>query len=155
MTISKTTAILAGVTTFTILAIWAVTTGKGASAPESKIIGPAPTSSSSRFETKEQADDDVTVTVTPQELATGKPAIFQIAFDTHSVNLDFDIVTAVEFRDEQGNTYGPPTWKGDPPGGHHREGTLSFPIALEQGTSVSLTLKNIADVKERSFLWKL
>ncbi|KKU25128.1 MAG: hypothetical protein UX37_C0030G0001, partial [Microgenomates group bacterium GW2011_GWA2_46_16] len=120
-----------------------------------KTVEPAPTSASSRFETKEQASGNLTVIVTPQELAAGKPVTFEIVFDTHSVNLDFDVTKAAELRDEQGNTYGTPAWDGDPPGGHHRKGTLTFPIPTEKATTITLSLKNISGVNERTFLWKL
>ncbi len=76
-------------------------------------------------------------------------------FDTHSVNLDFDVAAIAQLRDEQGNTYGTPAWRGDPPGGHHREGTLSFFTPLKQVSAFSLILKDIAAVKERTFVWKL
>lgn len=110
---------------------------------------------SSAFDTKENTGGNVTVIVTPQELGTGKPAVFQIVFDTHSVNLDSDVAQASALRDDQGNTYGTPAWKGDPPGGHHRKGTLSFPTPLKQIPAISLILKDIAGVQERTFVWKL
>ena len=82
--------------------------------------------------------------MTPQELSAGKPATFQIIFDTHSVNLDFDVAAAAELRDELGNTYGTPTWKGDPPGGHHRKGTLSFSQPLTPSIQqVTITFLNV------------
>lgn len=115
----------------------------------------SPTDQSVSHETKEQSDGNVTVTVTPQELVAGKPTTFQIVFDTHSVDLDFAVANVAELRDEKGNTYGPPTWSGDPPGGHHRKGTLSFPKPMAQSSNITLTLKDIAEVKERMFVWKL
>lgn len=144
--VSRNTVILAGIAAFTVLAVWIIATGKNT---------PATASLPSRFETKEQTDGNVTVTVTPQELTSGKSAMFQIVFDTHSVTLDFDVAEAAKLRDEKGNTYGRPAWSGDPPGGHHRKGTLSFSAPIGQTTSISLVLENIAGVKERTFEWNL
>lgn len=133
MRISKTTIVLAGIAAFTILAVWTIITGKRAPAPD---------------------EGSVTVAVTPQELIPGKPAIFQIVFDTHSVDLNFDVAQIAELRSEKGNTYGAPVWSGDPPGGHHRKGTLTFPTPLA-ATNITLTLNTIAGIPERTFEWKV
>lgn len=142
--ISKTTTILAGIAALTILGVWIIAARKN--------TAPAQPSA---YQTQTKEGGNVTVIVTLQELGTGKPAIFQIVFDTHSVNLDSDVAQASALRDDQGNTYGTPTWKGDPPGGHHRKGMLSFPTPLKQVRAISLILKDIAGVKERTFVWKL
>lgn len=146
MKISKTTIVLAGIAAFTILAMWTIASEKRT---------PRATPAAAGFETREQSDGNVTVIVTPEALAAGKLATFQMVFDTHSVDLNFDVAAAAELRDEKGNTYSPPTWKGDPPGGHHRKGTLTFPKPMTQASNVTLTLKDIAEVKERTFIWKL
>lgn len=144
MTISKTTIILAGIAALTILGVWIIAAKKN-TAP----------SQSSAYQAQTNEAGNVTVIVTPQELGTGNPAVFQIVFDTHSVNLDFDVALIADLRDEKGNSYGPAAWKGDPPGGHHRKGTLSFPTPLKKVPAISLILKDIAGVKERTFVWKL
>ena len=148
MRVSKKTVVLAGVAVFTILAVSVIATGN-------KTVEPAPTSASSRFETKEQASGNVTVIVTPQELSAGKSVIFEIVFDTHSVNLDFDVTTATELRDGQGNTYGTPVWNGDPPGGHHRKGTLVFTPDIPKPTTVTLVFRDIANIPNRAFTWEI
>lgn len=153
MGVSKKTVVLAGIAAFTVLAVWIIAARKNA-APVSQALIPTPSSQSSAYQTQTKEGGNVTVIVTPQELATGKPATFQIVFDTHSVNLDFDVAAAAGLRDEQGNTYGPATWKGDPPGGHHREGTLSFFKPMAQTSSATVTLKDIAGIKERIFMWE-
>lgn len=80
--------------------------------------------SDSALETRTVEAGEVTVEIVPLKLDSGG-AKFELTFDTHSVELDFDvasvarlIVAGVEWR--------PAVWEGDPPGGHHREGTLSF-----------------------------
>lgn len=140
------TVILAAIAAFTILAVWTIATGKRTSRATPAAAG---------FETREQSDGNVTVIVTPEALAAGKPATFQMVFDTHSVDLDFDVAAAAELRDEKGNAYGAAVWSGDPPGGHHRKGTLTFSKPMTQASNVTFTLKDIAEVKERTFIWKL
>lgn len=144
MIISKPTIIFAGVVAFTILAVWIIAAKKN--------TAPAQPST---YQTQTKEGGNVTVIVTPTAIAAGKPATFQMVFDTHSVDLDFDVAAAAELRDEQGNSYGTATWKGDPPGGHHRKGILTFLTPLKQISSPSLILKDIAGVKERTFVWKL
>ncbi|PIN71876.1 hypothetical protein COV22_04660 [Candidatus Woesearchaeota archaeon CG10_big_fil_rev_8_21_14_0_10_47_5] len=43
------------------------------------------------FSPQENEGGEVAVIVTPQILEVGKQPKFQIVFDTHSVNLDFDV----------------------------------------------------------------
>lgn len=155
MKLSKLTIMLAGITVFTVLAVWKITTGRGYSASPTETVGPSPTTVLSGWQTRQNSGGNVTVAVTPQELTLGKPAVFLLVFDTHSVNLDFDVALSAALRDNQGTTYGVPVWNGDPAGGHHRTGTLSFPALRKQTTSVTLMLTNVAGVAERSFVWKL
>lgn len=155
MKLSKTTVLLAGIAAFTILAVWTIAAGRQSSIPPNQAATPSPAASPpSGNQTQTNEGGSVTVAVTPQELASGKPAVFQLVFDTHSVNLDFDVAAAAELIDDQGTAFGTPTWSGDPPGGHHRKGTLTFPTAIEQAERVTLTVRNIAGVKERTFEWK-
>jgi hypothetical protein len=80
---------------------------------------------------------------------------FQIVLDTHSVNLDgYEVKTIVVLRDDIGKNYGP-TAVENKGGGHHRETFVSFP-KLSPGTKrMELVIKDIAGVKERTFVWNL
>lgn len=110
---------------------------------------PTPTQTQSTFETKTDSQANVTVVVTPVQLSAGAPTVFTVNFDTHSVNLDFDVSKIASLQDDKGNTYKNPTWQGSPAGGHHRSGTLIFNEVLKKETnSVTLTLLN------RTFIWK-
>ena len=66
----------------------------------------------------------VTVEIDPKEL-DGGGAAFIVSFDTHSVDLGFDVVSAASLEVD-GTAWTDPAWKGDPAGGHHRSGTLTF-----------------------------
>ncbi|MBI1936470.1 hypothetical protein HYS31_08640 [Candidatus Woesearchaeota archaeon] len=75
---------------------------------------------------------------------------FQIAIDTHSVNLDFDLAQISVLYDDLGNIYKPLKWEGSEPGGHHRSGTLIFPKINENAKSIKLV---ITDSAAREFNW--
>lgn len=84
---------------------------------------------------------------------------FQVTMDTHSVDLDqYDLGKLVTLRDDAGNEYAPTAWL-SAPGGHHREGTLKFPVpeSLTQGKarSIQLVLRDVAGVGERVLQWLL
>jgi len=66
----------------------------------------------------------VTVEVEPTRLDAGG-AEFQVTFDTHSVTLDTDMTTATRLEVD-GVVWPLTRWSGDGPGGHHRQGQLSF-----------------------------
>lgn len=97
----------------------------------------------------------VRVTVKPTALVSDKAVKFDIRLNTHSVELDQDLIAVSELRDDKGRTYRPDQWKGSPPGGHHRKGTLIFPVLKESAKSVTLIIRDVADVPERVFMWKV
>lgn len=66
---------------------------------------------------------EVDVTIDPVEL-DDEGAAFEITFDTHSVELDADVMRATLVV--AGSEWPVMNWNGDGPGGHHREGTLRF-----------------------------
>lgn len=100
-------------------------------------------------------EKSVSIKVKPMDVGFNKPVQFKISINTHSGSLDFDL-TAISFlEDDKGNSFKPISWKGSPPGGHHRSGMLSFP-ALKTGTkAIKLTIKNVHGVPERIFEWPL
>ncbi len=69
----------------------------------------------------------VTVKVTPITLTpTAATWEFEIVFDTHTAALTGNPAQFAVLVDAQGRRYAPLRWDGDPPGGHHRKGTLWF-----------------------------
>lgn len=97
----------------------------------------------------------VTVTVTPQNPAAGgKSWDFKVAFDTHSQDLKDDVVkSAVLVVD--GASHAPTGWQGDPPGGHHRAGTLTFNAISPQPNAIELQIQRPGESTPRSFRWQL
>ncbi len=96
----------------------------------------------------------VTVSVAPQDVYVGTPVAFKIGLSTHSVDLTYELTEIATLEDNMGNTYQPAAWAGDPPGGHHRSGVLTFPFLKDGAKSMKLTLRGIAGVPERVFEWK-
>jgi hypothetical protein len=97
----------------------------------------------------------VTVAVKPTDLAVGAPVAFDIAMNTHSVDLGDDMTKIALLRDDSGKEYQPTAWDGPAGGGHHREGTLTFPALTAKPRYVELVIKGLAKVPERVFKWEL
>lgn len=96
------------------------------------------------------SEGGVEVTVTPSWRETAWD--FEISLNTHSVELDNDLVRDSFLADESGRKYSPNSWEGDPPGGHHREGILRFDQKIP-GSNLKLVVRNLG-VPERSFEWR-
>lgn len=107
------------------------------------------------FTSQENESGNVTVTVKPKTLKVGERPVFELEFETHSVDLDFDVAKQSSLVDDKGKKIAGAVWDGSPPGGHHRSGTLSFNNSLTQTNYVELIIKNIAGVLERKFRWEL
>ena len=114
---------------------------------------------------RQAADDQtnvgggVTVKVSRQDAADA--IAFKVVLDTHSVNLDtYDLVQLAVLRTPSGEEIAPLAWDA-PAGGHHREGTLSFPAVAADGSplvqpdggQLVLVIRDIAGVAERTFSW--
>ena len=96
----------------------------------------------------------VFVQVQPTTLQPGQPVTFAVSLNTHSVELSQDLAKVSTLSDDLGNKYSPSAWKGSPPGGHHRSGTLLFPALNPKATKVTLLISGVGGVN-RSFTWKV
>lgn len=108
------------------------------------------------WETKINDQPPVTIKVTPVKF--GKDAQiwkFDIVFDTHSVELDQDLMQIATLVDDKENVYRPTAWEGAGPGGHHREGILVFDPINPFPQSVELKIKDVGGIPERSFKWNI
>lgn len=154
MTITSKTITIAFVVSSLLAATsWMMANKQSALAPTPAI---SPTDQSVSNESKEQSEGNVTVIVTPLKLIRGESPVFQLTFETHSVDLSFDVSAITTLMDDIGILYGVPVWNGSPPGGHHRKGTLSFSQPLAPSIQqVTITLFNIADVPKRTFTWQV
>jgi len=100
------------------------------------------------------SEGEVTVKVSPKDLTQSAASWdFEIILNTHSVELSYDLTQTSILRDEDGKEYRPLSWEGDPPGGHHREGLLSFSVISPKPRKIELIMREISRVAERRFLW--
>lgn len=104
-------------------------------------------------EATQTSEGNVAVKVTPKTLISGLQVVFEIIFDTHSVELNYDVMKIARLTDNMGNTYQPLSWTGGK-GGHHIEGVLTFPSIVGSTKKVNLTISGI-DNQDRVFSWNL
>ena len=108
------------------------------------------------LETKINTDGEVTIKVAPKGLTSDSLSWdFEIILDTHSLDLNEDLTEVSVLIDTNGNEYAPVSWEGDPPGGHHREGVLKFKPITPLPQSITLKIRNVGSVNERSFSWQI
>ena len=98
----------------------------------------------------------VTVTVTPQNLAaSARSWDFKVVLDTHSQDLSDDLVKSAALLDDKGSRHLPVKWEGAGPGGHHREGTLTFKAISPLPAAIELQIQRAGESSPRSFRWQL
>lgn len=107
------------------------------------------------YKAKSNKENSVRVDVRPVQLLPGKPAKFEIRMNTHSGDLGQDLVAVCTLKDNSGREYRPTGWDGSPPGGHHRSGVLEFAELGEGVESITLVIREVADVPERVFNWSV
>jgi len=107
------------------------------------------------YERQTSNENGVRVDVVPREVEKGKTARFEIRLNTHSVALSQDLKTVSVLETDSGSVLRPEQWEGSGPGGHHRRGVLYFSALPSDTGEVTLTIKDIAGVPERTFRWKV
>lgn len=112
-------------------------------------------SSKNKLLTQENEGGNVKIIITPKKLKVGEKPSFKVVFETHSVDLIFDVGEISSLVDEKGRVFNRSIWEGSEPGGHHREGTLTFDTPLLETKYVELIIVNIAGIPERKFRWQL
>lgn len=112
------------------------------------------TDTTQKWKSKTDDQSAVTVTVTPIDISPeSKEWKFDVVINTHSVELDQDLIKTVTLVDDQGKEYKPINWEGSI-GGHHREGVLIFSQIIPTPKSVELKISSIGGVV-KSFIWQL
>ncbi len=106
-----------------------------------------------KLTSQKNEEGSVAVTVEPEVLEVGQNPKFKLEFNTHSVDLSFDVAKQSYLLDDKGNRLDRATWNGSPPGGHHRSGTLTFNNQLTETKYVKFVLINISQIAERKFEW--
>lgn len=111
-------------------------------------------SSTSNLEPQTNNEGPVAVTVAPHKSASAGIWEFEITLETHSVELNEDLMKAAVLIADNKN-YEPIAWDGDPPGGHHRKGILQFAPTSSQPQSITLKILGVGGVDERNFTWQI
>jgi hypothetical protein len=133
------------------LVLWARST--------SGTTGSATTTTPPGAMTRTNESGQVTIKVTWQGRNAGP--VFAVAMDTHAVDLDgYDLRQLAVLHIDQEQEIRPTSWNA-PSGGHHRNGTLSFPATTASGSPVigsdthiiKLLIRNVGGIPERTFLW--
>lgn len=117
---------------------------------------PPASASQKPLQTQVNKEGRVVVSVTPVALSrTAETWRFEVQLNTHVSPLVQDLAVVAVLTDGHGHDERPTRWEGDPPGGHHRKGVLLFAPISPPPASVTLTLRDIGSVPERSFTWTL
>lgn len=116
---------------------------------------PTPSPNIMKFGTLSNSGSSVTVDAQLLDFQLDQPLVFEIALNTHSVDLSDDMVKISLLRDDAGKEYAPSAWEGAGPGGHHREGKLKFAAMTTKPKYIELVIKNLAKVSDRTFRWEL
>jgi hypothetical protein len=105
---------------------------------------------------QKSAERGVTVSVQPLDLSpAAKRWAFEVVLDTHSADLSDDLANAAVLVDDRGVEHRPAGWKGDPPGGHHRKGTLDFAPVAPRPAAVELRVQRPGEPAPRVFRWRV
>lgn len=107
-------------------------------------------SESPQSETQTNEQDSITVSVNPLNIFDdGDNWSFEIELNTHVADLTTDLMQDAVLLDEKSQEFMPLTWIGDPPGGHHLSGVLSFkPV---EGSFLTLKIANVSESGDRIF----
>lgn len=106
--------------------------------------------------TQSSVDRGVTIKVTPKAIgASDTPWEFSVVLDTHSVDLNDDLVQGASLTTDDGRTLRPSRWIGAAPGGHHREGVLAFDVPTPRPASIELRIVRPGESAARTFRWQL
>lgn len=109
-----------------------------------------------QWDTKSDDQQPIAIKVTPLEMGQGAQQWrFTVVFDTHSGELNQDLMSVVSLSDDKRGTYQPTAWEGPGPGGHHREGVLVFAPVNPLPKYVELKIKDVGGIALRSFKWNI
>jgi hypothetical protein len=141
----------------------AVDVSADSAAPQEAQLAPASASDKAAPAlTETLLDEQGAVTVSVRPLNGNQRAAtldFEVAMNTHSVDLSMDLATLATLTTDTGQRIGASAWQA-PQGWHHVTGVLSFPATngdndlLAGASRLTLTLRDV-DAAERTFVWNL
>ncbi|MCF6334526.1 MAG: hypothetical protein L3J12_02155, partial [Spirochaetales bacterium] len=89
------------------------------------------------------------------EIDPGVTIKLNVSMNTHSVNLDFNMLEISKLVDSDGNTYLPAEWQGPTDGGHHRSGVLIFSDIPEDLQELNFIMIPGGRFEELDFKWEV
>jgi hypothetical protein len=98
------------------------------------------------------SEGGITIVVTPKASSPDREWAFTVALDTHSQDLGDDLVASSVLL-VNGAQAKPTAWTGAAPGGHHREGVLTFAPVEKPTGAVELRIQRPGEVQPRTFRW--
>lgn len=105
--------------------------------------------------TQTSVQQGVTVKVTPRAVGADNARWqFAIVLDTHSSDLNDDMVNTATLITADGREIKPVAWLGAAPGGHHREGLLEFAMTAPWPNAIELKLARQGEAAPRVFRWQ-
>ena len=121
---------------------------------------PAPASAANVASDATQTNEGGQVTIKATWCTANATPMFNVVMDTHAVDLDSYDLSQLAVLKVDGREVQPVGWDA-PKGGHHRQGTLSFPATAADGTAlvgsetraITLIIRDIAGVPKRVFQW--
>jgi len=120
------------------------------------LLGSTPSSAGAPLAARDSDEAGVQVVVTPTAVGPGLAIWeFEVSMQTHTKPLNEDLSQLAVLVDDAGRPYAPIAWQGDPPGGHHRTGVLSFTAPAEIPAFVELRIDRIGGAGVRTFRWEL
>ncbi len=105
---------------------------------------------------KSQTNSEGTAEVIAQPLVFSTSTwTFNFGINTHMGSLDMEMTKVVVLTDDRGDTLTPIVWDGPTAGGHHRNGTLTFPAPSSTPKTITLTVSGVGAVATRTFTWNI
>lgn len=104
--------------------------------------------------TQSSTASGVTIKATPTAV-TGERWTFEIVLDTHAGDLSDDLLKGASLVADDGAPLSPLDWRGDAPGGHHREGRLEFRAVEPPPARIELKILRDGEPAPRVFSWQL
>ena len=153
-----TRTILLGLVLVGTVAACSGTTSPSAGPVASRSSEPGASGSAATATNATQTSEGGQVTVVATWAGPGSGASFDVALDTHSVDLDALDLKDATLHNDRGEKLTPGSWAA-PKGGHHRQGTLTFtgdaPSFFAGAKWVELILTGVGDLPERTLHWAI
>lgn len=150
-------AVVLSVFAVVVVGVWLATKPNALNSDQTAGVIPASgvaqaQATSGTLATKTNTAGGMTVAVTPKQ-ASDDLWEFGVQIDNHVQEVSQDMVAVSSLTTSSGTSLRPTAWDGDPPGGHHRHGTLKFSQLPAGTTGVTLTMNNLGGVAARTFTW--